>query len=110
MPNRCTGILRNFGITYGAPDIVVTQASLDGFNFPLFTYVDASLGNEHTKGKSPTGSLRFTHNVVFTSTITPDSIVDRATSVTCGSIDYGVGDDGHVNWYSAHGVREKCIC
>ena len=48
---------RYLGITYGAPDSVVTQASLDGFNYPLTTYVDASLGSEHTKGKSPTGVI-----------------------------------------------------
>ena len=48
---------RNLGITYDVPHSVVTQASLDGFNYPLSTYVDASLGSEHTKGKSPTGVI-----------------------------------------------------
>ena len=73
---------RNFGITYGAPDSVVTQASLDGFNFSLFTYVDASLGSEHTKGKSPTGVIvchSFGSPIMWSSHLLVQSLVALST-------------------------------
>ena len=46
---------KNFGITYGLPNSTIT--SVNGLDHQLTTYVDASLGGEHTKGKSPTGVI-----------------------------------------------------
>ena len=65
MSNRCIDILPAQEILVSLTMVhqtvpVVTQASLDGFNFPLSTYVDASIlgsSGEHTKGKSPTGAI-----------------------------------------------------
>ena len=82
---------------------VVTQASLDGFNYPLTTYVDASLGSEHTKGKSPTGVIvcHYGSPIIWTS---------HLQSVPGRSLDYGVGNDGNINGYATHFVRKKCFC
>ena len=94
---------RNLGITYGAPDSVVTQASLDGFNYPLSTYVDASLGSEHTKGKSPTGVIvcHFGSPIMWTSHLQSVVALSTMESEMMAT---------STAWYTTHLVREKCIC
>ena len=94
---------RNLGITYGAPDSVVTQASLDGFNYPLSTYVDASLGSEHTKGKSPTGVI-VCH---FGSPIMRTSHLQSVVALSTMESEMMATSTGT---QLTHLVREKCIC